>query len=281
MAKEKSAGIPGEKWKELEIPFPEADGKKVRISNHGRVKSYSKSADGQLIEGTLQGGYRVLKFKIQKPKPKETIKLLNAEKSKVEKAEASVSAILENIATEKNARNREKLKKSLAEAKKELGKIKRDYKKMVHKDNLSRTINYSILLHRAVADLFLKKKSAQHNIVIHQDFNKLNNAADNLSWVTQQECSQHHMSNPVVIAEKKRRIGRAPTNTKLTAEKVLEIKKKVAEGSHSNASIATKFGISSTQLKRIITGENWSSVKLGKTDTASKAPKKDKKKKKK
>ena len=115
----------------------------------------------------------------------------------------------------------------------------------------------SFYVHRAVALLFLKKKEDE-NFVIHLDHNLDNNQVDNLKWVNRKNLVKHQLSNPLRVAAIERR-----PNAKLTEGKVRLIKRKIFDPNRKTRMkmIAKQFGISTMQLYRIKSGENWGHIK--------------------
>ncbi|HCW07126.1 MAG TPA: hypothetical protein DGG95_07160 [Cytophagales bacterium] len=111
----------------------------------------------------------------------------------------------------------------------------------------------TFLLHRLVADLFLKKPSPKHNFVIHLNFKKEDNHVHNLKWATVEQKNNHSR-----LDRRKYEIG----NYKLTAERVKLIKKKMLNGKTRLKTIAKQFGVSDMQIHRIKTGENWGYIKI-------------------
>lgn len=114
----------------------------------------------------------------------------------------------------------------------------------------------SFYVHRAVAYLFCEKPEGK-NFVIHIDHDPVNNHADNLKWVNRSELSKHQKSNPTRIAGM-----RNHKNYKLNEEKVKLIKRKIFDPNRRTKMkiIAKQFGISTMQLYRIRSGENWGHV---------------------
>lgn len=113
-------------------------------------------------------------------------------------------------------------------------------------------------LHLIVAKVHCLKQEDQ-KFVIHLDFDKTNNTASNLKWVTKSELYAHHKKNPKKIARK----GKI-TYSKLTEVRVRLIKKKILDPNRRTRMrlIAKQFGISEMQLYRIKSGENWGHVKI-------------------
>ncbi len=95
--------------------------------------------------------------------------------------------------------------------------------------------------------------------MIHLDFDKQNNRAENLQWATKDEMVEHNRNNPAVI---NRQIPKRTRNYKLTEPKVRMIKKMLKSDKNRLKMIAKQFGITHTQLNRIRSGENWKNVKI-------------------
>ncbi len=112
----------------------------------------------------------------------------------------------------------------------------------------------SYYVHRAVALLFLEK-TADKKFVIHLDHDPLNNAVSNLKWVNRSELVTHQHKN------QKRQVKKG---YKLTEGRVRVIKRKLADPNNKTRikMIAKQFGISTMQVWRIKSGENWSDVKI-------------------
>ncbi len=112
-------------------------------------------------------------------------------------------------------------------------------------------------VHKLVAQCFLKNTDGIY--VIHLDYDKENNQVSNLKWVTKREKELHQWKNPRFIEAKK---NADPPYSKLTENKVRLIKKMLNNPERKTRlkMIAKQFGVSTTQLKRIQTGENWGHV---------------------
>jgi hypothetical protein len=110
-------------------------------------------------------------------------------------------------------------------------------------------------IHRLVAQVFLKPKDAYHNFVIHKDYDRTNNAIENLELVNRRKLFEHRKESPV--PRKRRTRG-----YKLDENKVKRIKKLLRDENIKLSMIAKMFGITHTQLNRIRNGENWSHVTI-------------------
>ncbi|GAB4161817.1 MAG: hypothetical protein Tsb0033_19840 [Winogradskyella sp.] len=109
-------------------------------------------------------------------------------------------------------------------------------------------------LHKLIAQHFLEQKDGVY--VIHLDYDKLNNHVSNLKWATKREKEIHQFSNPNYKKPEKL------TSAKLTENDVMRIKKMLNNPNRRTRLkiIAKQFGISTMQLQRIKTGENWAHV---------------------
>lgn len=121
------------------------------------------------------------------------------------------------------------------------------------------------LIHRLVAEYFIKKPSKLHDYVIHSDHSKTNNNIKNLKWVTYEEQRAHSAqseaskANALRLSQWSRITGKGK---KLTEVKVRKIKDLLdsAKGKPNMKEIAKQFDITPMQLYRIKNGENWSWV---------------------
>ncbi|TZF86284.1 hypothetical protein FW774_04340 (plasmid) [Pedobacter sp. BS3] len=250
----------GEIWKPVKFDLDCTNEKNIEISNYGRVKSSTKIAKERLLEGSRQGGYKIIRLKLFRARDAETQEYLAGLKAEIAKQKKQLA--LTEKAVSKQKTPTDKLTKQLEADKKQLETATKKYYKAYKADERKRTINVGLLVHRLVAEYFLEKPSPEHNLVIHHDFNKLNNHVDNLQWVTQAESSAHQQNSPAVIADKKNRPGRRPENSKvykLTPTRVMLIKKKIAQGK-SLRSLSKQFKVTETQLLRIKRGENWKDI---------------------
>jgi hypothetical protein len=113
--------------------------------------------------------------------------------------------------------------------------------------------------HKLVAKHFCQQNSPKDTFVIHLDYNKLDNRADNLQWADRSKVTEHNKNNPSVV---NRLIPLRTKNYKLTEGKVMLIKQMLKSDKSRLKMIAKQFGITHTQLNRIRSGENWKQVKL-------------------
>ena len=117
----------------------------------------------------------------------------------------------------------------------------------------------AVLIHRAVAEAFLKKPSPKHTFVLHLDYNKKNNHVSNLKWATQKEQIEHIKKSPYVIMAKKHRMVVGYHSKSLDAKKVERLKQMIwdPERKKTLAQIAKQFGVSEMNIYRIKSGEFW------------------------
>jgi hypothetical protein len=188
--------LPNERWKQFVFKNSRTLQKNYAISSMGRFASYTTSLkkDGIVLDGSLTGGYKIIRMKV--------------------------------------------------------------------KDKY-----IAFLVHKIVAEYFVKRPSSKHTFVIHLDHNKLDNRAANLRWATSEEVTLHNMDNPVVIAAKKKASLRAielKKGRKLTLAQVKKMKHMLGNARRklTYKQIAEKFGISEMAITRIKRGENWAAVKV-------------------
>ena len=137
------------------------------------------------------------------------------------------------------------------------GSVIQGYRTLNIRVDGGKTINRYI--HKLVAQLFLELPKEDEKFVIHLDFDKHNNRAENLKWATKDAMIDHNRQNPAVI---NKIIPKRTKNYKLTESKVIMIRKLLKSDKSRLKMIAKQFGITHTQLNRIKTGVNWKSVKV-------------------
>ena len=110
-------------------------------------------------------------------------------------------------------------------------------------------------VHKLMAESFMEQKDGVY--VIHLNYDKTDNRLENLKWATKREKEIHQFSNP---AYKNR--PRTRTFAKLTENRVKLIKRKINDPNRRTRMkmIAKQFGVSTMQLYRIKSGENWGDV---------------------
>ena len=122
-------------------------------------------------------------------------------------------------------------------------------------------LNQALYVHKEVARHFCIPKTDEHIHVIHKDLNRKNYHESNIIWVTDPEWKAY-------IKERAKKFGFKKSNKggyfKLTAAQVAIIKKQLLNGKTRRKMIAKRFGVSTTQLKRIERGENWKHVEPAK-----------------
>ena len=132
------------------------------------------------------------------------------------------------------------------------------YKCIAVKDNKGKNIRK--YMHRLVAKYFLEKPKEDQTQVIHLDNNKGNNYYKNLSWASEKEKRAHQDKSMPGWSGSGVKGFRA--YSKLTETQVKLIKRKINDPNRKTRMkiIAKRYGISTMQLYRIKSGENWGSV---------------------
>ena len=245
--------LKGEKWKDIEFDIEFTNDFRLQVSNFGRVRSFNKISNGNILNGSLINGYRIIRLKLYRPR----------EESKEAKLRFLQNKVLRMNRKIKLMKERKESKKEIAELSKFLLSFKKNVSKKFQDDLKARAIHHHALIHRLVAEYFLRKPTKQQTIVAHLDYNKLNNRAENLKWMTPEENYKHQQSSPYVIKEKMERKLRPKENlttAKLTIPKVMMVKKLLNQGKPLNQ-LAKKYKVSDMQILRIKRGENWGEVK--------------------
>ena len=115
----------------------------------------------------------------------------------------------------------------------------------------------SVYIHKAVGECFVAPEGEHNTFLIHIDYNRSNNKAENLKWVTEFEQKDYIRKRGEIFDYKKSTGG---GYFKLTAPQVSIIKKALMNGKTRKKMLAKRFGVTSTQIKRIERGENWANV---------------------
>ena len=254
----------GEEWKEVIFDFEYINKLKIEVSNYGRVRSFSKITQGKILQGYLINGYRIISFKFFKARNAEMTTIIEDYQSQISALKRDTGAVRTKLQTK---RVKDKIYydylKYIDNGKKKLEKLQGIYKKIYKKDELKRTINHGVLVHRMVAEYFSAKPTPQHTIVGHLNFDKLDNLSTNLKWMTKEENFVHQSGSPYVIKARTNRThlqNQKSSAFKLTSASVMLIKKKIDQGIALRI-IAKSFKVSETQLLRIKRGENWGNIK--------------------
>ncbi|MFV0305733.1 MAG: HNH endonuclease [Moheibacter sp.] len=245
----------GEDWKAVDLEIPYVKDYILEVSNMGRVRSVTPRFGIRLIKGSELNGYRIIRLKFFKPRTK-------SEQKTFESYVPAVKELKKNVEWEKENGTQKKYEEIL----KELELLTLEKEKFAKEDMKNRTIHYHILAHRLVANYFLPKPKKEETVVGHLDYNKTNNKATNLKWMTKEENVEHQQESPyVILAHKKRENRFNPTknNSKLTRYKVSKIKKLLNEGT-SAGELAEKYNVSKNQIYRIKRGDNWRWIKPAK-----------------
>jgi len=246
----------GEKWKVVKFDFEFINDYILEVSNYGRLRSFNKDSNGNILKGTMINGYRIVRLKFYTQRSSQVQSRLNNLQKQINKLTARLKQQISNKGSKKIINETTELLKS--------------FKKNIHQkfmdDVKSRTINHHALIHRLVAEYFLLKHKPAQTVVAHLDFNKLNNRVENLKWMTPEENYAHQQKSPYVIKEKKRRKESITNNTrvaKLTVTKVMLLKKLLNQNKPVKK-LVKQFKVSDMQIYRIKRGENWGNVPAAK-----------------
>ena len=242
---------PGERWKTVGFDFEFTNQSTLQVSNFGRVKTFNKVSEGNIINGSQINGYRIIRLKLYIPRDKKKQEQLDNLQQQVFKLARKLKALKEN--EESNA--------VIEETAALLQTLKKKLSKKFQDDLKARTVHKHFLIHRLVGTYFLPKASEDKTIMGHLDHNKLNNRAHNLKWMTPDENYIHQQSSPRVIKEKSERGSRKEDSrtAKLSVIKVMLLKKLLNQGKPLKQ-LVKQFKVTETQISRIKRGENWGDV---------------------
>ncbi|MBN8835108.1 MAG: hypothetical protein ABS68_10040 [Niastella sp. SCN 39-18] len=245
-----------ETWKKVKFDFKFTNTFRLEVSNLGRVRSFNKQSDGNILKGSTVNGYKIIRLKLYAPRTDKDEKQVTKMKKQMAQMSQKLKALHSNKA---NAKELKELRSAMHKQKKEL----KDFFKSNAKE---RTINHHFLIHRLVAQYFLPKPGARHEVVAHLNHNKQDNRVTNLKWMTLAENYEHQKKSPLVIKDKilRRTRERDLTNTaKLSVNDVKKLKKLLKKPG-SLAPLANRFNITETQVLRIKRGENWKNIPAAK-----------------
>jgi len=247
---------PGEQWKTVKFDFEFTNDFRIEVSNFGRLRTFNKVSDGNIVNGSMINGYRIIRLKLYKPRDEKI-------QNRLDYLQKQVFKLTRQLKSQKDNKESKKIINEIAEL---LDTLKKNLSKKFQEDLKERTINYHSLVHRLVADYFLKKPTSKQSIVAHLDHDKLNNRANNLQWMTPEENYEHQKNSPHVIKEKQERRHRRKENSrakKLTVTKVMLMKKLINQGKPMKQ-LVKQFKVTDTQIFRIKRGENWADIEAAK-----------------
>jgi hypothetical protein len=110
------------------------------------------------------------------------------------------------------------------------------------------------LVHRLVSEAFVSGFEPGF-VVNHKDGDKKNNHYSNLEWCSYGDNNDHARATGLSSA-----LGETHYASKLNAEKVREIRRRVAAG-EVHKTVAADFGVNRQQVTKIVNGQAWRSVR--------------------
>ncbi len=162
---------PGEQWKTVKFDFKFTNNFRLEVSNFGRLRTFNKVSDGNIVNGSMINGYRIIRLKLFRPRDEKM-------QSKLDYLQQQVFKLARKL---KSQTQNGESKIVVSDTTLLLDTLKKKLSKKFQKDLKERTINYHSLIHRFVADYFLTKPTSKQTIVAHLDHDKLNNRASNLN----------------------------------------------------------------------------------------------------
>ncbi len=117
----------------------------------------------------------------------------------------------------------------------------------------------SVLVHRLVLEAFRGPCPAEHES-LHRDGDRANNHLDNLLWGTSTENERDKARHGTVAR------GERNGQAVLSTEQIHEVVRRCGAG-ESQRAVASAYGVSQSQVSRIVTGQRWGHLEV--TITAS------------
>lgn len=103
-----------------------------------------------------------------------------------------------------------------------------------------------VLIHRMVLRTFVGEPPTPRHQGAHRDGDQIRNVLDNLVWATRAENAAHKLLH-----------GTAHVPRALTAEQVIEMRRRYREEDVSYRSLGAAFGVSAATAHGIVTGRYW------------------------
>lgn len=254
-----------EEWKVYKFGEDFDETYQLSFSIYGEVKSFTKNnPEGKIINGSLRQGYPIISFTQYKPINEKTKTLFDDQANHISELRAEVRELKKiikkkttvgkelDLATKKAILLEDTIKTLIAKLSKQR-----------QKDLKKRSVYYHLLVHKAVAELFIPNDDPENKkFVIHKNFDKKDNRVENLMWATKEEVVKRSFESPNYISFKISNQKKDPTSVaKLSYNDVVLIKRKLKKGEPA-ARLARRFGVSDMQIHRIKSGENWGDVQL-------------------
>ena len=67
----------GEIWKTIKFDVEYINDFRIEISNYGRLRTFNKISDGNIIKGSMINGYRIVRLKLYSPRDEKAQKQLD------------------------------------------------------------------------------------------------------------------------------------------------------------------------------------------------------------
>lgn len=114
-------------------------------------------------------------------------------------------------------------------------------------------------VHRIVAKAFHGPPPTTKHEVNHINGNTKDNRVDNLEWVTRSENNYH--SYTALGRKASPSVGEKQWNSKLTEDKVREIRRLWATNEYLQRELADMFGVLQTTISRIVLYQSWKHIR--------------------
>lgn len=178
-----------EHWKPITFDADLTSPYRYEVSDRGRVRSFSKVSGKRILKGALIRGYRIIRLKLYQPKDPETRQIFKELKKEIyDLYKKRIEKIVKNHYAG-----------SIDRTTKQIEKKRRELRQKMVLSLQKRTVNHYFLIHKMVAKYFLPEPKSEETVVAHLDFDKLNNRATNLKWITPEK-NKKHQSNKAPLS---------------------------------------------------------------------------------
>src|SRR4030095_2100813 len=92
---------PGEQWKTVKFDFEFTNDFRLEVSNFGRLRTFNKISDGNVVNGSMINGYRIIRLKLYKPRDEKIQNRLDYLQQKVFKLTRKLKSLKDNKESKK------------------------------------------------------------------------------------------------------------------------------------------------------------------------------------
>src|SRR6476660_3566478 len=99
----------GEKWKTIKFDLEFTNDFRIEVSNFGRLRTFNKVSDGDIVNGSMINGYRIIRLKLFRPRDEKTQKRFNYLQKQVLVLTRKLKSLKENKESKKTINETSKM----------------------------------------------------------------------------------------------------------------------------------------------------------------------------